>query len=164
MNLRELTDYLHVVFGGSEKHNSKVEEILEKSDLESGLPKAYEYYESSKKGQKNCRSDWAYWMYAGDISLAKALIAIMLHLKKGNKVFPQFPTNRGDFLMNQTAQIEEWAHSLMSDHKHEYVMINLKHGEKNEDYPEGCPFAGIIYDRCKICGDKKYGWEPPPKP
>ena len=161
MNKTEVISYLHTVFGGRDKHNGKVEEILEKSLLDQGLKKAYEYLEYGKRGQKNCRSDWAYWAYAGDICLAKVLIAILIYLKKGKSAFPDLPFIEDKVLMDKQAVLEEWAHNLLSNHKHEYVMVSLKHGEKNEDYPDGCPYAAIIYDKCKICGDQKYGWEPP---
>jgi len=162
MNKIEVIAYLHTVFGGSDKHNSKVREILEKSTIDEGLTKAYEYLKYGKNGQENCRSDWSYWAYAGDICLAKILIAILLHLKKGKEEFPNLESIEDKVLMDKQAYIEEWAHSLSSDHKHEYKSVSLVHGEKNEDYPDGCPYAGIYYERCKICGTRKYNWEPPP--
>ena len=154
-------EQLHSIFGGSDKHNNKVEEILGISDFNIAYAKAYEYYTWGKNGQANCRSDFSYWMYAGDIALAKVLCAIILFLKRGQTEFPTLDYDEGRVLMDKQAMLEEWAHNLISNHQHEYVGVSLNHGEKNEDYPDGCPYAGIFYYRCKTCGDKKYSWEPP---
>ena len=109
--------------------------------------------------QSKCPSEVNYWALEKDIVLAKVLFGILKHLERGNMDFPDFPNIRdSNTLMGWLCMVDDWAHDLVSGHKHEYKTITLIHGERNEDYPDGCPFGYLVYDKCKICGEWRYNW------
>lgn len=159
MNIEEVKEYLHGVFGGSEKYSNVVDVILSDSVIDNdSMRKAYSYLDFSMNNKDNCKGEEEYWCYAKQVCLAKVLIAILLHLRTGKTEFLELPDVKT--LMTSLRYLEEWAHQLASSHEHKYVLITLKQGDKNEDYLEGCPFA-IRYERCMLCGDRKYQWDPP---
>lgn len=111
MNSEELFKELHRTFTGKENETHLTINKYEKLSHDEGLKKAEEYLESSKRGQDQCRSDWAYWAYEGDITLAKILVNIFTALKRGIEDFPKLP-KLSPFLMDKTHQLQEWAENL----------------------------------------------------
>jgi len=161
MDIEEVKEYLHGAFGGSKKYNNVVDVILSDSVIENDcIRKAYSYLDFSMNNRDNCKDEKEYWSYTKQVCLAKVLIAILLHLRTGKTKFPELLSIRSSVSGSHLRELEEWAHQLASGHKHQYVITNLKRGDKNEDYPEGAPFA-IRYERCLLCGDRKYEWNPP---
>jgi len=112
MNRDELFELLELQFTG--KKGKKHITIREYWNLppEEGLRKAEKYLEDSNIGQDNCQSDWAYWVYEGDITLATILTEVFKALKTGIKDFPNPPDVRGDFLMDKADTLQKWAEGL----------------------------------------------------
>jgi len=142
----QLIEQLHIIFGSGGK-NSMIEEILEKSNgYRSAYMKAYKYLKESRDGQAHCKSDDSYWIYAGDITLAKVMCATLIYLNRGNTKFPSLGYREDICLMDKQAILEEWASQLVANHKHKWKW----------EVKDNCAF-----EECKLCYEHKYNWEPP---
>ena len=53
-----------------------------------------------------------YWMYEGDITLGKLLVAIFGAVVRGVEDFPEIPNVEGKVLMDKAGILQEWADTL----------------------------------------------------
>ena len=114
MKKEEMWKMLHQVFTGKENEThsiiSKYESV---GNPEKGLQKAQEYLKSARRGQESCRSDWSYWAYEGDITLATILVAIFKKLMEDTDYeFPDIPGVQGKMLMDKVDDLKGWAEAL----------------------------------------------------
>lgn len=112
MNREQVFLRLEEIFTGEpRKQHGTIREYWSLSPQE-GLAKAEAYLKSSWEAQDGSRSDWAYWMYEGDLTLAAVLIGVFKRLAAGKQDFPEPPDRAGAMLMDRTAALQEWAANL----------------------------------------------------
>ena len=115
MKKEEVFETLHKVFTGKENQKHTTITEYENIPAEEGLRKAYGYFEWAGKAQEDCSSDWAYWAYEGDITLAKVLIGVFEFLAEGERDFPDIPNVDGKVLMGKTSTLQYWAEGLKGE-------------------------------------------------
>src|SRR5215469_17159683 len=99
MNKEEMWKALHFAVEGERGKKSSTISEYEKMTPEAGYIKAQAYLKSAKRGQENCRSDWAYWGWESDIAIAKTLINVFTALKADTKEFPKLNISNEGMLM-----------------------------------------------------------------
>ena len=112
MNKEELFEKIHQAFTGEEK--GQVSKLIELAALPSdeALSEAQKYLAWAQRGQEKAQSDMTYWMYEGDITLGKLLVAIFGAVVRGVEDFPEIPNVEGKVLMDKAGILQEWADTL----------------------------------------------------
>lgn len=112
MNTTEMFKELHEIFTGEPgKVHSTIKEY-EGLPAGESLDKALDYLAYAERGQANARSDWAYWAYRGDETLARVLISVFKYIEHGFTEFPSLPEVNGKALMDKQAAVIRWAEEL----------------------------------------------------
>jgi hypothetical protein len=112
MNREQLFVKMEQVFTGKEDEKHSTIREYWNLDPEAGYLKADQYLKESKSAQDSCQSDWSYWAYEGDITLATVLRAVFAYMKSGHTEFPELSQGGSPFLMDRTSCLQQWAGKL----------------------------------------------------
>jgi hypothetical protein len=113
-NRDEIFKQLHKVFGGNEGMSLTVAKY-EKLSPEIGLVEAEKYLVNTEKKVQTSLSDWSYWLYKGDETLATILVAVFICLKHGIDKFKPMPDVTDMILMNKQSTLVEWAEHIIAE-------------------------------------------------